>query len=418
MLFYGIAAGCEAIAAAGGWNEPLYRTWYLTGAVWTAGWLGPRDGVPARPDALRLHASRSACSWPALFTFLTAAQARVRRRRARCRSSTSSARSSWRSRSRSRPTSHNERWPLLAAAAVVGATVLSLVLMADDDAAPRRATRSTRRPAPRSATLLPGQLRLLTPFLNITGAFALILGRDLLGLRVHAQAAGARLLARPEPAGRPVPVQPADRAGRDPRQLRRLAAGRRPGARSRAGSTAASRPRILIAIGALRRDARPTRSTGSGRPSWFQLGKFLGVLFLFAGLPRLDRDLPRASGCRSRRRSGRRAAARPSTATSRRRRAGRGSGGPGPRAAGGRRPLTACTADRRGVPRQRAATARPRPYHGARARPPILVGSLGCPRRERVRAARPGCPARLRDRHRADGVRGVAAPIRSASRSC
>src|SRR4029077_9282672 len=40
MLFYGVAAGCEALGAAGGWNEALYRTWYLTGAMWTAGWLG------------------------------------------------------------------------------------------------------------------------------------------------------------------------------------------------------------------------------------------------------------------------------------------------------------------------------------------------------------------------------------------
>jgi len=40
MAFYGIAAGCEALAAASGWNEVLYRTWYLTGAVLTAGWLG------------------------------------------------------------------------------------------------------------------------------------------------------------------------------------------------------------------------------------------------------------------------------------------------------------------------------------------------------------------------------------------
>src|SRR4051812_26340962 len=40
MAFYGIAAGCEAVAAAAGWNELLYRTWYLTGAVLTAGWLG------------------------------------------------------------------------------------------------------------------------------------------------------------------------------------------------------------------------------------------------------------------------------------------------------------------------------------------------------------------------------------------
>ena len=40
MLFFGIASGCEALGAAGGWNEALYRTWYLTGAIWTAGWLG------------------------------------------------------------------------------------------------------------------------------------------------------------------------------------------------------------------------------------------------------------------------------------------------------------------------------------------------------------------------------------------
>jgi hypothetical protein len=40
MAFYGIAAGCEALAASSGWTELLYRTWYLTGAVWTAGWLG------------------------------------------------------------------------------------------------------------------------------------------------------------------------------------------------------------------------------------------------------------------------------------------------------------------------------------------------------------------------------------------
>ncbi len=40
MLFFAIADACEAIGAASGWSEPLYRTWYLTGAVLTAGWLG------------------------------------------------------------------------------------------------------------------------------------------------------------------------------------------------------------------------------------------------------------------------------------------------------------------------------------------------------------------------------------------
>src|SRR3954471_24414645 len=45
MLFFGIASGCEAVAAASGWNEALYRTWYLTGAVLTAGWLGLGSAV-------------------------------------------------------------------------------------------------------------------------------------------------------------------------------------------------------------------------------------------------------------------------------------------------------------------------------------------------------------------------------------
>ena len=55
MLCYAIGAGAEAVAAADGWNEGIYRAWYLTGAIWTAGWLGPRHGVPAGPDAVRLH---------------------------------------------------------------------------------------------------------------------------------------------------------------------------------------------------------------------------------------------------------------------------------------------------------------------------------------------------------------------------
>src|SRR5690348_1000132 len=40
MVFFGVASACEAIGAAGGWSEILYRTWYLTGAVLTAAWLG------------------------------------------------------------------------------------------------------------------------------------------------------------------------------------------------------------------------------------------------------------------------------------------------------------------------------------------------------------------------------------------
>ena len=37
---FALAAAAEAAAAMVGWSEPLYRAWYLAGAVWTAGWLG------------------------------------------------------------------------------------------------------------------------------------------------------------------------------------------------------------------------------------------------------------------------------------------------------------------------------------------------------------------------------------------
>jgi hypothetical protein len=44
MVFFAIGSACEAIGAAipldQQWGELLYRTWYLTGAVFTAAWLG------------------------------------------------------------------------------------------------------------------------------------------------------------------------------------------------------------------------------------------------------------------------------------------------------------------------------------------------------------------------------------------
>ena len=121
MLFYGIAAGAEAMAGAGGWNEALYRTWYLTGAVWTAGWLGL--GTAYLLGRTRFGYSFALCLFLAgLFTFL------VRNRPEYAGAGTlpllyfivagllalAVAVETY---------FQNDRWPLLAAAAVVGATV-------------------------------------------------------------------------------------------------------------------------------------------------------------------------------------------------------------------------------------------------------------------------------------------------------
>lgn len=40
LLWYGISAGTEFIGGAWGWNEPLYRAWYLIGAFGVAAYLG------------------------------------------------------------------------------------------------------------------------------------------------------------------------------------------------------------------------------------------------------------------------------------------------------------------------------------------------------------------------------------------
>ena len=173
MAFFGIASGCEAIAAASGWSETLYRTWYLTGAVWTAGWLGL--GTAFLLGRTRFGYTFAFCLLLAgVFTLLTQRKFNY-------------------AGSGSAPVLYligalvlavavavetyfqNERWPVLAAGAVIGATGLSLILML-----------TVTLPAPGYALdpatgvptgdLFPGTIRLLTPFLNITGGLALAFG--------------------------------------------------------------------------------------------------------------------------------------------------------------------------------------------------------------------------------------------------
>ncbi len=278
MLFYGVGAGCEAIAGVAGWNEALYRTWYLTGAVWTAGWLGL--GTAVLLGRTRFGYSFAICLFFAgLFTFLV----------------------------RNKPEYQgagtlpllyfivagllalavavetyfqNDRWPRLAMGAVVGATLLSVILMA-----------TTTLPAPGYAldpttgvpvaTLLPPQLRLLTPFMNITGAFALILGaifsiyvfmpkRRILPYSLDPNQPGDHFLFNLFIA--PVAIG-VNFVASLPGTVRALATRR---IHSRVPAT------ILIAIGAF----IPTLTDSLNRfgsTQLFQLGKFLGVIFLFAG---------------------------------------------------------------------------------------------------------------------------------------
>ena len=40
LLWYGLSAGTEFLGNAFGWSAPLYRAWYLIGAVMVAAWMG------------------------------------------------------------------------------------------------------------------------------------------------------------------------------------------------------------------------------------------------------------------------------------------------------------------------------------------------------------------------------------------
>jgi hypothetical protein len=173
MLWYGLSAGTEFLGGAVGWSEPLYRTWYLIGAIWVAGWLGL--GTAFLLARTRFGYAFAVCLGLAgLFTFLTwkkydyansgiapavyLAIALVL--------AIVIAAMTWR---------RDDRWSYVAAAVVVGGSVASLV-MAYTVSLP--APGWTVDPVTRIPTgdLFPGYLRLLTPFFNITGAFVLVLG--------------------------------------------------------------------------------------------------------------------------------------------------------------------------------------------------------------------------------------------------
>jgi hypothetical protein len=278
MLFFGIASGCEALAAAGGWNETLYRTWYLTGAVWTAGWLGL--GTAFLLARTRFGYTFALCLVLAgIFTVLTqrrfdyagTGSAHVLYLIAALVLALAVAIETY---------FQNERWPLLAAGAVVGATVLSAVLML-----------TVSLPAPGYAVdpatgvptgeLFPGTIRLLTPFLNITGGFALAFGalfsaymfmpkRRVLAYSLDPNQSGDQFLFNLLIS--PVAIV-VNFVASLPGAARALVTGR---LHSRVPAT------ILIAIGGFMASGGDALNR-FGVTNYFQVGKFLAVVFLLAG---------------------------------------------------------------------------------------------------------------------------------------
>lgn len=173
LLWYGISAGTEFIGGAWGWNEPLYRVWYLIGAVYVAGWLG-LGTVYLLARTRFAFAFAASLLLAGLFTFLSQAKYNY-------------------AGSGPAPIIYfgvavvvailivvlairrDDRWAALAAAVIVGGSAVGAVMAFTAQLAPPGYSVDPQTLIP-TGTLMPGYLRLLTPFFNITGALALGLG--------------------------------------------------------------------------------------------------------------------------------------------------------------------------------------------------------------------------------------------------
>jgi hypothetical protein len=278
MLLYGIGSGAEALAAAGGWGDPLYRAWYLAGAVLTPAWLG-------LGTAFLLGRTRFGYTYAVLLLLSGLVALMIR-------NSPNYAGAG------PLPLLYligavilalaigletyfqNDGWTRFAAAAIVASTILGVVLTAITvlPAPGYFLDATTHQP---KGDLMPGYLRLLTPILNITGALALVLGamfstyvfmpkRRVLPYSLDPTQPGDQFLFNLLIAVVAIPV---NFVASIPGAIRALLAGR---IHSRVPAT------LLIAIGAF----IPTITDSlnrAGSTELFQLGKFLGVVFLFAG---------------------------------------------------------------------------------------------------------------------------------------
>jgi len=171
-LLFGVASAAEAIGAAAGWSNELFKTWYLAGAVLNAAWLGlgtafllgkTRFGYAyaflVALGGIFVMLSNAKNHYPGvgtlpilylIFALILALAVGVE------------------------TYFQNTRWPRIAAGGVVAITILGTILV-------------IVAPLPTGALALdvhgvpvldplPGSLRLLTPLMNVTGGLALILG--------------------------------------------------------------------------------------------------------------------------------------------------------------------------------------------------------------------------------------------------
>jgi hypothetical protein len=172
MAWYGISAGTEFWGAAFGWSEPLYRAWYLIGAVYVAAWLGLGTMFLLGRTRFGYGAAFSVLL-AGLFTVLSQARERYPDTGIIPAAAFGIALlgavlitiETYRG---------TGRWASIAGVLVVGGSLAAIpIVLLTPIAAPGYRLDAAGIPV---GTLMPGSIRLLTPLFNVTGGFALALG--------------------------------------------------------------------------------------------------------------------------------------------------------------------------------------------------------------------------------------------------
>jgi hypothetical protein len=276
-LLFGIAAACEALGAAGGWNVGIFKAWYLTGAVLNVGWLGLGTAFLLAKTRFG-YAYAFITALAGIFTILSQAKNHY--------ADAGSVAILYLIFSlvlaiavAGETYFQNERWPRIAAIGVIAVTILATIMVAIAQL-PEGQMALDNHGIP-VLDPLPGSLRLLTPLMNITGGFALILGalfsayvfmpkRRVLGYSLDPEQNGDQMLFNLLIA--PVAIV-VNFVASLPGAVVALLRGR---LHSRVPAT------LLIAIGALLISGTDLGVKG-GATAIFELSKLLGVSLIFLG---------------------------------------------------------------------------------------------------------------------------------------
>jgi hypothetical protein len=175
LLWYGISAGTEFIGSAFGWNEPLYRTWYLIGAFGVAAYLGLGTVYLLNRTRFGYFVAVS-FALAGLFSYLTSVKyAREGIPASDATIITVVGASFGAAILIALVTRFRRRWigHVTAAILVVASVVVTALAFTVPVAAPGYSIDSIGIPV---GTAMPSDLRILTPPFNIVGAFALTFG--------------------------------------------------------------------------------------------------------------------------------------------------------------------------------------------------------------------------------------------------